>query len=100
MKTNTKYTALEILKEAGIKSPETKFGKMRVRIAGISGIVKPEHLIKIQAGTKKIDILVGEEVKSLEFEGDEKASIISKLAKEVLNTKSGKNILVKKTSKK
>jgi hypothetical protein len=90
MKSNIKYTALEILKEVGIKNPENKIGKMRVRIAGISGIVKPDHLIKIQTGTKEIDILVGEEVKKFKFNGVEKSSSISKLAKEVLDKQSKK----------
>lgn len=90
MKANTKYTALEILKAVGIKKPEDKFGKMRVRIAGISGIVKADHLIKIQAGTKEIDILVGEESKVLKFDGIEKKFVISKLAKEALDKQSKK----------
>jgi hypothetical protein len=81
MKANAKYTALEILKEAGIEKPEEKIGKMRVRIAGIAGIVKPDHLIKIQAETKKIDIIVGQEVKAIEIEGDEAEMIVSEAAK-------------------
>jgi hypothetical protein len=87
MKTNTKYTALEILKEVGIKKAEEKFGKMRIRIAGIAGIVKPEHLIKIQSETKSIEIVVGDEVLDLKFVGKSKHSVISDSAKEVLNNK-------------
>lgn len=87
MKTNTKYTALEILKEAGIKKPEEQFGKVRIRIAGIAGIVKPDHLIKIQPETKSIEIVVGEEVFNLKFVGKSKHSVISDSAKKVLDTK-------------
>jgi hypothetical protein len=90
MKANTKYTALELLKEAKIKNPESKFGKVRIMIAGIAGIIKPDHLIKIQPNTKSIDILIGNENVSLKIDGSEKSSCVSKLAKEILNKQSKK----------
>lgn len=88
MKNNTKYTALEILKGAGFKNPEKEFGKVKIRIAGIAGIVKPDHLIKIQLGTKRIDVQVANEVKVLKFDGFEEQSVISDNAKKVLNKQS------------
>ena len=87
MKTNTKYTALEILTAAKIVDAEAVFGKMRVRIAGIAGIVKPDHLIKIQSGTKEIDIIVGVESYKVAFEGDEKEQAVSDAAKVSLEAK-------------
>lgn len=68
MKANAKYTAIEILTAAGIEAPETKIGKMRVRIAGVTGIVKPEHTIKFQPGTKEVEIIVGQDVTTLKLE--------------------------------
>lgn len=59
LKSNTKYTALEILTDAGIKNAEEKFGKVRVVIGGIMGIVKPYHVIGISDGTKTLEITVG-----------------------------------------
>ncbi len=77
MKANGKYTALEILQEAGIENPQDVFGKMRVRIAGIAGIVKPNHLITIQSGVEKIDVIVGAEKVGLELEQSEEKTISS-----------------------
>jgi len=87
MKANTKYTALEILTLSGIEKPEEKFGKVRVRIAGIAGITKPDHLIKLQAGTKEFDVIVGEETKTVKIEGDEETSVVSEGARVSLDNK-------------
>ena len=87
MKANTKYTALEILTEAGIEKPEEKIGKMRVRIAGIAGIVKPDHLVKIQSGTEEIDILVGEEAVKVKIDGDQSEQEVSEAAKVALEAR-------------
>jgi hypothetical protein len=62
------YTAKEILEELiasnkDVKMPE--FGEVRVRIAGIRGIVTPEHKIHIQNGTEEIEIVIGADVYTL-----------------------------------
>lgn len=69
MKANKKYTALELVTAAGFEGVE--FGKIRVRIGGIPGIVTPDHSIRVTAGTTEIDVMVGMEVKKVTFEGDE-----------------------------
>ena len=60
-----RYTAQELTNLAGFENVE--FGKVRVRIGGISGIVKEDHKIAIQDQTKEIDITVGTETKKLEI---------------------------------
>ncbi len=87
MKTNTKYTALEILTVAKIADAGAVFGKIRVRIAGIAGIVKPDHLIKIQPGTKEIEIIVGVDSYKLAFEEGEAEQAVSEGAKVALEVK-------------
>lgn len=69
MKANKKYTALELVTAAGFEDVE--FGKIRVRIGGIRGIVTPDHVIRVTPGTTEIDVMVGNEVKTVTFEGDE-----------------------------
>jgi hypothetical protein len=59
---NTKCTALDILTEAGIKDAESLFGTTRIRIGGIAGIVKPDHLIRIPTETKTLEVIVGNSV--------------------------------------
>lgn len=83
MKSNVKVTALEILEAAGVSEAGEVFGKTRVRIGGIAGIVSPDHLVKIQPGVEKIEIIVGVEATTLELEpaGDPE---ISEKAKEAL----------------
>lgn len=61
MKSNAKYTALEILRFAGVENPEEVFGNMIVTIAGIQGIIRPDHRITIQSGIKEIEVIVGVE---------------------------------------
>lgn len=68
MKANTKYTALEILKEARVPGAEKAFGKVRIRIAGIHGIVKPDHLIRFQPDAKRVEIVVGADSYELKLE--------------------------------
>lgn len=57
-----KYTAKELLEQAGFEDVE--FGKVRVRIGGVRGIVEPDHKIKIQRKAN-FDVMVGEEVKTI-----------------------------------
>jgi hypothetical protein len=67
MNRNSKHTALEILLmidtsfELGdVAVPaEDVFGKYRVQIGGISGISNPNHLIRVQASAKSLDVVVG-----------------------------------------
>lgn len=94
MKANAKYTALEILQVAGVEKPEEKIGKTRVRIAGVAGIVKPNHLIKIQPETTEIEIIVGIESKKITLEKGEAEPIISKAAKLSIEAK-GKEVTKK-----
>jgi len=75
MKANTKYTALEILKEAGYKNAEDKFGKFRVVIGGIMGIVKPDHVVGISEGTKNLEITVGIETKIIKVLSSKNAEV-------------------------
>jgi hypothetical protein len=77
MKGNTKYTALEILTEAGVENPSEVFGKVAVTIAGISGIVNPDHVILIGNEEEKAVVIVGNEAKEVAVEkrdGDQEAS--------------------------
>lgn len=77
MKANTKYTALEVLTEAGFENPGDKIGKFRCRIGGISGIVSPDHVVKFQTGLKKVDVILGNEVKTVDLDGDAEHSELS-----------------------
>jgi len=76
-KANKKYTALEILKIAGVENPEDKFGKFKIRIAGLRGISSPNHLITIQPTTDQVDILVGDKVYSINTTENEKTRIVT-----------------------
>ena len=83
MKANTRYTALEILSEVAPTTPPGEvFGKTRVTIGGIAGIVKPGHVINIPSGTKEIEVIVGNEILTAKIEGDEKDHTVSEAAKE------------------
>lgn len=63
-----KYTALDILKIAGVETPEEKIGKVRVRIGGVP-VRKPDTLVNVQdnkelaliVGNEKIDVTLPEE---------------------------------------
>jgi len=65
-----KYTAKEIIamvmEQEGIDEPE--YGKVRIRIAGIRGIVSPDHRIHIQEGTKEVQVVIGDKEYSLKVE--------------------------------
>jgi hypothetical protein len=65
MKARAKYTASEILAEAGVESP--KFGKQLINIAGIN-ISSANQIVKIQDGVEKIVILAGGEKKEIDLE--------------------------------
>lgn len=90
MKANAKYTALEILTAAKIADAAGLFGKVRIRIAGIAGIVAPDHLIKIGADIKVIDIIVGTDKHAVEIEGVEKDFVVTEDAKIALAIKGEK----------
>ena len=87
MKSNTKFTALELLIAAKVEKPEEKFGKGRVRIAGIAGIVKPNHLITLGKDVKKVDLIVGIDNFEIELEGSEEDFVVTEEAKKVLKEK-------------
>lgn len=89
---NTKVTALEILKEIGIKNAEDKFGKIRVRIGGLSGINTPDHLVKIQPNTRAIEVIVGTDVYELNLadgnaQDNKNIATVTENAKSVLEKK-------------
>ena len=84
MKGNTKYTALEILTAAGVEKPEEVLGKMAVNIAGISGIVSPNHVVLINPGTEKIVVIIGNESKEVAIDGEEEEQTASEGTKKVL----------------
>lgn len=85
MKANTKTTVLEILTAAGVEKPEEKLGAVRVRIGGIP--VNKDQLIKVQPGTKTIDVIVGVDKHQVTIEGDEEAFTVSDGAKVMLEAK-------------
>lgn len=84
MKGNTKYTALEILTAAGVEKPEEVLGKVAVTIAGISGVVNPNHVILIPE-TEKIVVIVGNEAKEVAIEGVTESQEVSKGTRAVLD---------------
>lgn len=87
MKSNGKYTALEILTAAKVRDPQDAFGFYRVRIGGIAGITRPEHLIKIHGGMQTLSVVVGNEKYELKLEKESEETVISDAAKEVLEAK-------------
>lgn len=84
MKTNTIYTALEILTIAGIEKPEEKIGKMRVRIGGIP-VNKPDHLVYVSPGSEALIIIVGIESFDVSLESGPEEKEISTGAREKLD---------------
>lgn len=84
MRANIRTTAIEILKEAGFKSPEKKLGKVSCSIAGIVGIVDVNHLIVIPAGVEKIEVFFDGDKKEIELVGVNKQRVVSDLAKTVI----------------
>lgn len=87
MKANTKYTAVEILTEAGFDKPETMIGKFRVVIGGISGIVSADHLIKVIEGTKTLEVTVGVETKTIKIESENEEAEVSEGVRAVLDAR-------------
>lgn len=72
---NTRVTALDILEECGVEKAEEQFGKVRVRIAGLAGINRPDHPIKIPANVTHLEVIVGTKVYELELsQGNEKSN--------------------------
>lgn len=89
MKANTRITAAEIV--SSVLTPDSKFkkledifGKVRVRIAGIAGIVSAEHIVNIPAGVEKIEVIVGDETYELTTEGDNEEKAQTTRATEAL----------------
>ena len=58
MKNNTKYSAVEIVKEAG--GDPKAIGAMRVRIGGLP-VNKPDQLIMVQPGVESLEVIIGNE---------------------------------------
>jgi len=54
-----RYTALEILKFAGVEKPNSKFGKFGINIAGVV-VNKPDHIVNMQDSTEA-KVIVGNE---------------------------------------
>lgn len=87
LKSNTKYTAAEILKESGIAKAEEQVGKVAVRIAGIAGINSLDQVINIQEGIANVDVQVGSEVVTIPVEADDAEHTVSEGARIALDTK-------------
>lgn len=83
MKANTKITVAEILIEAGY-TPADVVGKVRVRVAGIP-VNEIEKVITIQPGTKEIEVIVGQESKVVEIDGDNEEKVITEGARASLD---------------
>jgi len=67
----SKYTAKEILVLAGVESPETTVGQMRVRIGGIS-VRTLDHIINVKSSS--IEITVGNKTATVEVPEREETS--------------------------
>lgn len=105
LKRNTKYTAIEILYEAGFSSvvipPETPdekgeeillpsvFGKFSINIGGISGIVDPNKIILIASGTEKLVVIVAGTAKEVELEDGGEEHALSDGAREAMSANVG-----------
>lgn len=61
-----KHTAQEIVQAAGFE--EVEFGSDRVRIGGIRGIVKAGQKVNIQPDTSEVEVMVGNETKTVSIE--------------------------------
>jgi len=58
-----KYTAKQLTDEAGFE--DIKFGEDRIRIGGVRGIVKADQKINIQPESEDIEVMVGNETKTI-----------------------------------
>lgn len=75
------YTAEEILTEAGFDTDE--IGEIRITIGGLN-VNKPNHVINIpEASDDELEVIVGNEVKTLTLGKREKEMTLSKGAQEV-----------------
>lgn len=81
IKANAKYTALEILTEAGFTKPEDLLGKFRVIIGGLQGIVTADHIVKIPTDTKELEVVVGIEVKTIKIKQESEDTEVSEGAR-------------------
>lgn len=77
MNANAKYTARELLTEAGVQDLDSVFGNVRVRVGGVRGIVSGDHVVSVPAGTESLQIVVGEETHEVSFDGDAQERVIS-----------------------
>lgn len=75
IKNNTKITAMDVLEALNVQTftvgeheytLENIWGAVRIRIAGIRGIVSPDHLLQIPEGVTEISVMVGENSYTLE----------------------------------
>lgn len=97
MEANKKYTALEILKETGETkfsfgdkdySAEDVFGKGRIRIGGIPGIVDPNHLVRVPEEMDELEVIVGVESYKINTKKNAKDSEnVSEEAKKVIESR-------------
>lgn len=92
MKTNARYTAKELIEAAGLDVSQV--GKVRVRIAGIAGIVSPDHLVRLQPETKEVEVIVGTDTKMVQLEDGADEPEVSEEAKKALEAK-GKELTEK-----
>jgi hypothetical protein len=81
IKANAKYTALEILTEAGFSKPEDLIGKFRVIIGGLQGIVTADHIVRIPTDTKELEVVVGIEAKTIKIKKESEEAEVSEGAK-------------------
>lgn len=84
MKANTKYTAIEILTEAGVEHPEDKIGAVRVRIGGLP-VNTPDHVINVSAETTELNIIVGTDELTVPVDEGEEEREISEGARTALD---------------
>lgn len=68
LKAGEKYTALQILQAAKVPKATDAFGKMRVIIGGIQGIVDANHVIRVSGSEDPLEIIVGENSYSVDVE--------------------------------
>jgi hypothetical protein len=85
IKANAKYTAKELVDAAGLDTGV--FGEVGIEIGGIKGIVKPDHIIRVTAGTTSLDVRVGDKTVPVEVSGDNEETEISEGARAALDAK-------------
>jgi hypothetical protein len=86
LKRNAIYTAKEIIEECG--ADPKLIGKVRVVIAGISGIVSPDHLVSLPFKmADKLEVIVATEAFTLDLDGPVVNAEMSEGAKVVVQAK-------------